>query len=608
MKKQKFLTMTVKILGEIVAVPLEKKEELYGKKAISYRQKMAQEEITKNKEKSMRFTIGTKLVLTIVAIVIIGIAFLLIYLLNSAEKVLSQSTKNTMLGMATAYKEVLVLQTQEDTTDYEIYSTLLSETKVVGAESSYAYLVDKDGMMLYHPTAEKVGSAVENEVVKGLVAEIQSGKTPADSVTSYLFKGVIKYASYAVLPGNRILVITADEDDIFSPLKQIQTNGIIASIVILFICIAAGTVLSFRIVKPIKDITVIISKTGDFNFTRNKNSGQLSERRDETGLMARAVHNMRTNLRQMVADINGSSKTISENVEKLKLISNEINGMCVDNSATTQELAAGMQETSATTETINASIGVVQSEAKNIRELTVKGDALSNEILDRAEKLKKTTADATNRTTSMYQEVKSKTASAIESSKGVSKINELTEAIMAISSQTSLLALNASIEAARAGEAGRGFSVVATEIGNLASQTSSTVNSINQIVKEVNVAVANMTKSLEDTTVFLENTVLVDYGQFKEVGEQYSSDATVIKASMGTIQKNIAVLGDTIDEVSEALLSINSTVNESTVGITEIATKTSDVVVRTEDNYQIVNECLACVEKLKEIVSVFKME
>ena len=608
MKKQKFLTMTVKILGEIVAVPLEKKEELYGKKAISYRQKMAQEEITKNKEKSMRFTIGTKLVLTIVAIVIIGIAFLLIYLLNSAEKVLSQSTKNTMLGMTTAYKEVLVLQTQEDTTDYEIYSTLLSETKVVGAESSYAYLVDKDGMMLYHPTAEKVGSAVENEVVKGLVAEIQSGKTPADSVTSYLFKGVIKYASYAVLPGNRILVITADEDDIFSPLKQIQTNGIIASIVILFICIAAGTVLSFRIVKPIKDITVIISKTGDFNFTRNKNSGQLSERRDETGLMARAVHNMRTNLRQMVADINGSSKTISENVEKLKLISNEINGMCVDNSATTQELAAGMQETSATTETINASIGVVQSEAKNIRELTVKGDALSNEILDRAEKLKKTTADATNRTTSMYQEVKSKTASAIESSKGVSKINELTEAIMAISSQTSLLALNASIEAARAGEAGRGFSVVATEIGNLASQTSSTVNSINQIVKEVNVAVANMTKSLEDTTVFLENTVLVDYGQFKEVGEQYSSDATVIKASMGTIQKNIAVLGDTIDEVSEALLSINSTVNESTVGITEIATKTSDVVVRTEDNYQIVNECLACVEKLKEIVSVFKME
>ena len=608
MKKQKFLTMTVKILGEIVAVPLEKKEELYGKKAISYRQKMAQEEITKNKEKSMRFTIGTKLVLTIVAIVIIGIAFLLIYLLNSAEKVLSQSTKNTMLGMTTAYKEVLVLQTQEDTTDYEIYSTLLSETKVVGAESSYAYLVDKDGMMLYHPTAEKVGSAVENEVVKGLVAEIQSGKTPADSVTSYLFKGVIKYASYAVLPGNRILVITADEDDIFSPLKQIQTNGIIASIVILFICIAAGTVLSFRIVKPIKDITVIISKTGEFNFTRNKNSGQLSERRDETGLMARAVHNMRTNLRQMVADINGSSKTISENVEKLKLISNEINGMCVDNSATTQELAAGMQETSATTETINASIGVVQSEAKNIRELTVKGDALSNEILDRAEKLKKTTADATNRTTSMYQEVKSKTASAIESSKGVSKINELTEAIMAISSQTSLLALNASIEAARAGEAGRGFSVVATEIGNLASQTSSTVNSINQIVKEVNVAVANMTKSLEDTTVFLENTVLVDYGQFKEVGEQYSSDATVIKASMGTIQKNIAVLGDTIDEVSEALLSINSTVNESTVGITEIATKTSDVVVRTEDNYQIVNECLACVEKLKEIVSVFKME
>ena len=71
--------------------------------------------------------------------------------------------------------------------------------------------------------------------------------------------------------------------------------------------------------------------------------------------------------------------------------------------------------------------------------------------------------------------MKDKADAAVEQSKAVQKINDLTNEIKEISSQTNLLALNANIEAARAGEAGRGFAVVASEIGSLASQTLSTV-------------------------------------------------------------------------------------------------------------------------------------
>ena len=119
----------------------------------------------------------------------------------------------------------------------------------------------------------------------------------------------------------------------------------------------------------------------------------------------------------------------------------------------------------------------------------------------------------------MYNNVKTKAQEAIEGSKAVDKINELTGTIMEISSQTGLLALNASIEAARAGEAGRGFAVVATEIGSLADQTSKAIKDIGTIVDAVNAAVSNMAECLEETTGFLENTVLTEYKEFEQVSE-----------------------------------------------------------------------------------------
>lgn len=64
-------------------------------------------------------------------------------------------------------------------------------------------------------------------------------------------------------------------------------------------------------------------------------------------------------------------------------------------------------------------------------------------------------------------------------------MHSIIELIDNITTQTSLLALNASIEAARAGEAGRGFSVVASEISNLATQTQDATVDITTLIENI---------------------------------------------------------------------------------------------------------------------------
>ena len=552
-------------------------------------------------------SISFKIILLVIAITIFTLAGSVLGANNEVKSILEDTNENYIMSIAEQGAQT-ISNIPEEIADDDEYTAVMKGIEMAGIDSAYAYLVSADGTMLYHPTADKIGQSVENTVIKGVVSELAAGKKPQDAVVEYDYKGDVKYAGYALTSNNMIVVITADKSEIVSPLNRMirYMLGIAAGTLVLSVII--GYIMSIFICRPIQQMTQIIGKTSQLDFTPTENGGQLRKRRDETGLMARAVHDMRANLRKMVQDINTASSDITTNVDSLRQTSDMINSMCTDNSATTQELAAGMEEAAATTVNVNENVQTMRQEAESIAVMAGKGAEQSGEVMERAKNLGNKTEQASKRTMDMYQNVKDKSDKAIEGSKAVNKIDELSNTIMEISSQTGLLALNASIEAARAGEAGKGFAVVATEIGSLADQTSKAIADIGTIVKAVNEAVDNMTDCMKETTEFLEKSVLEDYKEFQEVSVQYQADADAYGDNMNKVKDAIDKLTALTETSAEALDGIKDTVNESATGVTDIAQKTSDMVEKTVDIHDKVTECYGCADELNNIVAKFKLK
>lgn len=560
------------------------------------------------KQKKIPFihSISMKVTILVIGVVLFSMFGSLTNASAKAKTMVKEVYGHYVLSLADAGADVVNAIPAES--DVEAYAEALDHIHMDGIESSFAYLIAADGTIVYHPDTSKIGQAADNSELQEVSAAMKTGEMPEEQAITYTSDGVEKYGAYAVADNKMIVVVSAEMDELLQPVDDMVSRMLVTASSSLAMCAAMGWIFSIFIAKPIKKLTGIIESTANLDFRHNPEIVKLAARKDETGEMAKTVRRMRQHLREMIADIDSASDLITSNIDGLQQITATVDHMCADNSATSQELAAGMEETAATTVTINENINSIKEGAEDINAMAAEGAKTSVEIMNRARDLRTKTVTASAKTMDMYNNVKVKADRAIAGSKAVERINELTGTIMEISSQTGLLALNASIEAARAGEAGRGFAVVATEIGSLADQTSKAIADIGTIVQEVNVAVSNMAECLEETTSFLENTVLTEYKDFEEVSEQYEQDADVFGTSMEEVKNAMNGLADAIEAIAQALSGINDTVGESSVGVTDIAAKTSNMVEKTGNTQDMVEECYECVENLRAIVGKFVLD
>lgn len=486
---------------------------------------------------------------------------------------------------------------------------LIKNIKLNGTKSSYAYLVDEKGIMIYHPTADKIGKPVENAVVKGLMARIGQGETLTSDIIRYNFNGAAKVAAYAEIPQTKwLLVITGDQKEIEAPAKQIGLYILLIGIIMLFISTGMGMYQARQIAAPITKITELVNKTAALDLVNDSSFDYLLKKKDETGTITKAMAEMRRVLRDMVALLQSSSKDLTENAAKVKSITERVHENSSNNSATTQELSAGMEETAASAEEITASTEEITKNVEAVAVKTEEGTKLSVEIAKKAADFKTNALLSQKAAQNIYTEIKDKMELASKQSSEVEQINSLADAILAITSQTNLLALNAAIEAARAGEAGKGFAVVADEIRKLAEQSSNAVGDIQKIVTTVFNAVDNMKNGSERVLAFIDGNVNKDYEAFINVCNQYDKDAVSVKEIMGIIDHSAQELTTTMSVISTAINEVAATISDGAKGINDIADKTTNTVYLTEEVEGAAMGSINHAKTLEELVTRFKLQ
>lgn len=299
---------------------------------------------------------------------------------------------------------------------------------------------------------------------------------------------------------------------------------------------------------------------------------------DEIGTLSASINVFIETLQGIMGQINTSSGELGSIVNLVSGKVTTANDNSYNISSVMDELSASMEEISSSLVAIKENVDSVD---ENIIELSSESQGLyeyATDMQTRAEDLEKSAVENKQNTSDVINDILAKLKQAIESSKSVERVNDLTDEILSISSQTNLLSLNASIEAARAGEAGRGFAVVADEISQLANSSKDTANSIQAINNMVVEAVKDLIESANTIVNFINESILPDYENFVNAGKQYNDDAVHVNEIVTRFNTMSTDLKQSMGSIMESINGINTAVDESAEGASNVAANTSDLV------------------------------
>lgn len=565
-------------------------------------------------KKNAIHSIKVKIYLVIdLAVLLTGLMMIINYSSN-VKKELGAMTQHYMEDLAIAYGSTLDNEIKRSGDDSGVVlktdnlSMKLDGRGVEEVESSYIYVVAKNGSMLYHPDGGKIGKSVENEVVKKACADLQAGKKVDNGVVSYEFKGETKYAAiYVSTYTDFVLIVTADEAEIFEPIKRVNFIGVLGMIIAAIVCSIIGFFLANVIVKPIRQMTDLTIKISDMDFTSDAMVDKLNKRKDEIGSMGRAISLLRVALVDVARSIKAQSDMLMSAADDLFGSATETSTTMDQVETAVNDIAQGAtsqaEETQAATENVVAMGNMVEETNRVVEELV----AYASKMKDAGNRAKTILGNLNqvNEKTEGYIDIIAKQTDTTNES--AMKISEAASMITDIAEETNLLSLNASIEAARAGEQGRGFAVVASQIQKLAEQSNESAKQIGDIIQ---VLLQDSTKAVEimddvkssmkEQSDYVEKT--------DQAFEEIQTEVNDSIRAMDCIFEKTEQMDQTRSKVIDVVQSLTAiaeenaaSTEETSAAVTEVSAIVTGISEKSEELRKIAME-------LEENMSIFKIE
>ncbi|EHL17541.1 hypothetical protein HMPREF9630_01677 [Peptoanaerobacter stomatis] len=420
-------------------------------------------------------------------------------------------------------------------------------------DTGKATLYDRDGNIVVHPKF-KFGDNVK-EIENGIFREFADKfATGEKEFFETKVNGVEKfYFTYPIKGTSLVLMLDVPKKEVLAHSNKLAKFMLILGMVSLLMISAIIYFVSISITKPITKLSLYIQKMSEYDFTLDSTSPSYvySKRKDEIGVIARAVLQLKNMMKDVMKGVNEVSAKVAASSEELTASSQQSAYTAEQLSKTIEEISQGAMTQAEDMQKGQEAMSVMQnvveenekiienlnSTSRGVFEAREKGMISVNELIQASEKSKESSI-----------EVSKVIKNTNESAKQISSASDM---IKSIADQTNLLALNAAIEAARAGEAGRGFAVVAEEIRKLAEQS-------NTFTEEIKVIVSNLTSKTEEAVKIMDEVGEIMYNQTDKVEntkKQFDRISLELNKNIQSVE-NLNKSGKDLENTKESLLRI----------------------------------------------------